>query len=302
MDCTKINLKKGSKGADVKELQKYMTYIKVYDGNIDGEFGTYTENAVKKMQDMYGNSADGVFGSKTCKKCGINGQDISNSIQAIPVDQFENMLTRFDEYVKSNKKEPNICYVDISNKYRYVSKDKLKEMRKRYDAYIKKNGRKPNVCYVNYPTTVESNRFTNDSFIKAFKDAVGDFSTYKEAYNKLKGRGYIGYNNDIYDQKTALKRLKNRQGLNCSDSCQLMYALAVAMGISVRYKHIMCRSGTGHIQLDVKYPSGVSSWTTIDPAAALSKGSQYAFGRVWCSNGRLLAYNPQWLMTDDGRT
>lgn len=302
MDCTKVNLKKGSTGASVKELQRYLTYIKCYDGRIDGDYGDYTVKAVKKMQEMYGNSQDGVFGSKTCKKCGINGQDISKSIQAIPVDQFENIISRFEEYTKENKKEPNICYIDISTKYRYITKAKYLEMKKRYTEYIKKNNRKPACCYVNLPSATNTTEIQGNNFVQKFKDAVGDFSTFKEAYNKIKGRGYIGYNNDIYSQDVALKRLKNRQGLNCSDSCQLMYALGEAMGLTVRYKHIMCRSGTGHIQLDVKYPKGVTSYTTIDPAAALSVGSQYSFGRVWCANGRLLSYNDGWLMSDDGRT
>lgn len=302
MDCKKVKLQKGSKGNDVKELQKYMTYIKCYDGKIDGDFGNYTEQAVKKMQSMYGNSQDGIFGSKTCSKCGINGQDISNSVQAIPLVQFEDMIKRFDDYKKKNGKEAEICYINFENKYRYVSNKKYKDMLSRYEKYIKDNNKKPTVCYVNKPLKTESSLGGDAEIIRMMKDAIGDFSTYKEAYNKLKGRGYIGYNNDIYDQKTAIRRLKNRQGLNCSDSCQLMYALAVAMRITVRYKHIFCKSGTGHIQLDVKYPRGVSSWTTIDPAAALSKGSQYAFGRVWCPDGRVSSYNDGWLMTDDGRT
>lgn len=298
MDCSKVNLKNGSTGANVKKLQYYLTFLGFYDGKIDGKFGEYTEKSVKRLQSYYDCTQDGVFGSKTCKACGINGQSIDNSIQLISSETFDNMIERFDAYKKANKREANICYIDISNKYRYVSKSKFKDMRKRYEAYIKQHGHKPNGCYVNKPIGATS----NSSFVAQFKQAVGSFSTYKEAYNKIKGRGYIGYNNDIYNQKTALNRLKNRKGLNCSDSCQLMYALAREMGLTVRYVHIKCRNGMGHIQLDVKYPRGASVYTRIDPAAALSVNSQYAFGRVWCRNGRFLSYNDKWLMSDDGRT
>lgn len=297
MNCLKVNLNINDTGAEVKELQQYLTFLGFYKGNIDGKYGEYTEAGVKRLQSYYDCTSDGNFGSKTCKACGINGQSIDNSIQLIDSETFDNMIERFDEYKKSHKKEANICYIDISNKYRYVSKSKFKDMRKRYEKYIKDHGHKPNGCYVNIPTANN-----NNSFVTEFKKAVGNFITFKEAYNKIKGRGYIGYNNDIYDQKTALNRLKNRKGLNCSDSCQLMYALAIAMGLTARFVHIKCSNGMGHIQLDVKYPKGVSVYTRIDPAAALSVNSQYAFGRVWCRNGRFLSYNDRWLMSDDGRT
>ena len=68
IDCTKINLKKGSKGDTVRELQTILQKKGYYTGKLDGDFGKYTEDAVKKLQKEQGNSTDGVFGPKTCKK------------------------------------------------------------------------------------------------------------------------------------------------------------------------------------------------------------------------------------------
>ena len=144
MACSKVNLKIGSKGAEVKELQRYLTYLRYYDGLIDGVYGEYTKKAVQKMQKAYGNDPDGLFGPKTCKKWGINGQDISNSIQVLTLSTYKNMLQRYKQYKQDHKKEPNICYIDISNKYRYVTVKKFKECISYYEAFVKKNNREPN--------------------------------------------------------------------------------------------------------------------------------------------------------------
>lgn len=68
LDCNNINLKRGSKGEQVKELQTQLKLLKFYLYKIDGDYGKYTVNAVKKYQRQTKTLAvDGVFGSKTCK-------------------------------------------------------------------------------------------------------------------------------------------------------------------------------------------------------------------------------------------
>lgn len=74
LNCDKINLKKGSKGTEVKELQTILKEKKYYTGKIDGDFGSMTEEAVKKLQKAQGNSQDGVFGPKTCSKLQANNK------------------------------------------------------------------------------------------------------------------------------------------------------------------------------------------------------------------------------------
>ena len=72
-DCNKVNLKKGSRGAEVTLLQthlKTLGYYTTYNGSylrIDGIFGIYTEWALKKFQKVTGHTTDGWFGQKTCK-------------------------------------------------------------------------------------------------------------------------------------------------------------------------------------------------------------------------------------------
>ncbi len=61
-------LRKGSKGDDVKQLQRA---LHLYE---DGIFGPLTEEAVKQFQKKYGLVADGIVGSKTWDALGLGGQ------------------------------------------------------------------------------------------------------------------------------------------------------------------------------------------------------------------------------------
>ena len=80
MNCENINLKRGSKGADVKELQGILRNKGLYTGAIDGDFGIYTENAVKQFQKENKLLIDGVYGPVTCKK--LTGQKTNTNQQS----------------------------------------------------------------------------------------------------------------------------------------------------------------------------------------------------------------------------
>ena len=185
------------------------------------------------------------------------------------------------------------AYVTVKG-VNYTKKDYLDAV-KRVQAYITKNKKNPPRVWLRNQNTP-----TKSAIRRSLEDAIGTYNTFTEFYNKLKGRGYSYYYNDIYNQSQAIQRLKNKSGLNCSDICQLAYAAAKDLGYSVRYVHIICRSGTGHIQLDVKGKEFGSSWRRVDPAAALQ--SSYSLGSLWCSDGRVIGYDPGWLLSDDGVT
>jgi hypothetical protein len=67
MDCNKTNLRRGSKGEDVKTIQTLLTNFGYYTGRIDGIYGTYTEQAVKAYQKDKKLLADGIVGPVTCR-------------------------------------------------------------------------------------------------------------------------------------------------------------------------------------------------------------------------------------------
>lgn len=68
MECDKTNLKRGSKGEQVRELQTILQKMMYYIGKIDGDYGDITVSSVKAYQKKKGLLQDGVFGPVTCKK------------------------------------------------------------------------------------------------------------------------------------------------------------------------------------------------------------------------------------------
>ena len=58
-------LSKGSKGVQVKTLQRLLNALGYSCGSVDGDFGTKTNAAVLKFQKAKGLAADGVVGAKT---------------------------------------------------------------------------------------------------------------------------------------------------------------------------------------------------------------------------------------------
>lgn len=139
------------------------------------------------------------------------------------------------------------------------------------------------------------------SFHLALEDALGSpYQNITQLYNLLKGRGYAYYFNDIYSQKEAIARLKRRLPLNCADSSQIFFAALKDLGYNARLVHVMCRSGTGHIQVDGAGRELGGTYVRMDPAAALK--SSYPLGKLWCSNGKVIGFNPPWALSDDGVT
>lgn len=66
-----MSLKKGSKGAEVKEVQAKLKELGFLSGSVDGIFGQATEKAVKSFQKSVGLTTDGVVGSKTLTALGL---------------------------------------------------------------------------------------------------------------------------------------------------------------------------------------------------------------------------------------
>ena len=61
-------VKKGSKGNDVKAVQRFLNWCMNAKLAVDGDCGTNTEAAIKKWQTQYKLKVDGIFGSASKKK------------------------------------------------------------------------------------------------------------------------------------------------------------------------------------------------------------------------------------------
>ncbi len=65
-------LKQGSKGDEVREMQRRLKLWGYYKGSVDGVFGAGTKSAVIAFQKKNGLKADGVVGKETYKALGMN--------------------------------------------------------------------------------------------------------------------------------------------------------------------------------------------------------------------------------------
>jgi hypothetical protein len=92
-------LKKGDKGKEVEDAQRYLK-IKV-----DGDFGTKTEDAVKKFQKEEGLTADGVVGAKTWNAMGIFSTDLSETTHTSEKLFFNQKYMDKDEYLTGPTKK-----------------------------------------------------------------------------------------------------------------------------------------------------------------------------------------------------
>ena len=71
-------LKKGSKGFNVSNLQKFLNwYSSTFNLKVDGDFGALTDAAVKVFQKTEGLTDDGIYGSKSQAKANTYGTNVS---------------------------------------------------------------------------------------------------------------------------------------------------------------------------------------------------------------------------------
>lgn len=70
-DAGAILLKWGSRGEEVKEVQRRLKNWGFYNGNVDGIYGWRTAVAVKAFQRKHGLNADGIVGDATARAIGI---------------------------------------------------------------------------------------------------------------------------------------------------------------------------------------------------------------------------------------
>ena len=71
-------LKKGSKGFNVSNLQKFLNwYSSSFNLKVDGDFGALTDAAVKVFQKTEGLTDDGIYGSKSQAKANTYGTNVS---------------------------------------------------------------------------------------------------------------------------------------------------------------------------------------------------------------------------------
>ena len=167
------------------------------------------------------------------------------------------------------------------------------------------NKRYPSSCEFNsnvYKTNTSKKTVSSDEVFNYFVKVFGKVSTIDEALQKVKERGYAYYYDDTYTNKQSIDRMKAKKGINCTDSCQVFYHIAKALGYKVRVLHVYCSgTGGGHVRLQVKHSKHTSgNWINRDPACVLSANGK-PLTSIWCSGGKLLDTNGSWFMQNVNR-
>lgn len=152
LDCKKINLKKGSKGKEVEELQTILKNKGFYQGKIDGDFGDMTTDAVKKLQRSQGNDTDGVFGPKTCNK--LNQKKVpENNVNTYTdykgkkfyMTAIQEAAKTFRTHIKNNKNYPDYLVIKDSEGKQYkLGRTAYMGLFEDVSIFMVKNGRVPN--------------------------------------------------------------------------------------------------------------------------------------------------------------
>lgn len=220
-----------------------------------------------------------------------NGDTINENILK---DDYLDQARRVHEYVLKYGKMPN--YVTTLKSKKKVNIDLYSYCIAKILVFVKNNKQLPNYCNYNSDALKENvnpDRNYSEQIFDYFVSKFGSVSTIDGALAKIKGRGYGYYYDDAYSNKQSIDRMKNGQGVNCTDSAQVFWHIGKALGYDARAIHVKCRGGDGHVRL--QFYKRDYGWFNRDPAAVLDGECVEC---IWCGNGTYLATNPQWFLNN----
>lgn len=84
--------KLGSRGDEVRSIQKKLKSLGYYTGSVDGIYGTGTQSAVKAFQKSCGLTADGIAGQKTLLYLGL-GSSQSSKYSTSDIDLLAKVIS-----------------------------------------------------------------------------------------------------------------------------------------------------------------------------------------------------------------
>jgi len=215
---------------------------------------------------------------------------------------YIDMCNRLVKYVEKHKQLPNSVVYKVGHTEYTVYPRLLTEILSRILVYYNKNGSLPVYVTANYKVftkPTEPYEEVYNYFIKKF-GKFGD--TIDGALEKIAGKGYGYYYDDVYSNKQSIDRMKKGQGVNCTDSCHVFYNIMKALIHKGKYKkveclHVQCSGGDGHVRLRITLKDGTKIYR--DPAAVLSSGD---VTYNWCTSGySLLAVDPSWFLENLSR-
>ncbi len=91
--ATDVLSKLGSRGNEVRSVQKKLKSLGFYSGSIDGIYGVSTQSAVKAFQKSCGLKADGIAGSKTLLYLGLGGSSSSSGYSSADIELLAKIIS-----------------------------------------------------------------------------------------------------------------------------------------------------------------------------------------------------------------
>lgn len=230
---------------------------------------------------------------KVSKAPKAEGSLISRTIDKV---DYVKLAKYFVKFIKDNKRLPN--YIQF-NSYKIKPHLFIYCCAKIVKFYAE-NKKLPAYCNFNSNVFNASTKTSNDEIFNYFVKTFGNVKTIDDAFLKVKDRGYAYYYDDKYSNKTCIDRIKKKWGINCTDSCQVFWHIAKALGYDVKCIHVQCSSG-GHVRLKLKHKKNTDgNWINRDPAAILSDNGR-PLTYIWCERGTKLAENPSWFLENVNR-
>ena len=267
----------------------YINTKKEYKNGIDSKWSYYICKSILSP-------------NKDVKRIGV--KDAPNPIKdghisrTIKKNDYLKLIKDYVLFVEKKGRLPN--FVQIGNK-----KVRLK-LWTAFVSYIlykyNKNKKLPSYQNINTKIYIKPSESGNEVY-DYFKKVFGDFGdTIDGALSKVKDMGYGYYYDDVYSNKQSIDRMKNGQGVNCTDSCHVFYNILLVLIKKGKYKkveciHVLCSGGDGHVRLRITLNDGSKIYR--DPACTLSdNGEAYC---NWCMNGELLDVDPDWFIENLNR-
>ena len=211
----------------------------------------------------------------------------------VSYNQFLGMAQRFTTYVEERGKLP--LYITVSPN-RKMCVDDYCFMFARIIVFYDEHKRLPNSINVNSKSFVKPSEPSNEVYNYAVKKFGRTFSSLDDILEYV--ANYFSYE-FYYDDHKSNKEVTDEKAGNCTDLLQWLWNMAKALGYEVKCIHVMCSSGVGHVRGMFKHPKNTGGeWIYRDIACVASDGSITC---NWCSNGEVLAYNPDWFMENINR-
>lgn len=245
-----------------------------------------------------------IINNKKYKERGLynyfNRVDTLENVRKLAKDRYMNkkyvadgVIAEYTEcLIEDNKKDLSFlpAYVTGSDGTKYY-KNAYVSMAQRVSAYEVYNGRSPSIVYIEDPKGNGTTSKTVNNTLQSFEKLFGKVTDFDSCLRKIQGKGYAYYYNSRYNTIETLNRIYHKRGVNCTDSSQLFYRLAIALGYEVHFVHVY-----DHIRLRLKHKiNSKNKWFDRDPAAVL-KGNNIT--HLWRKGYKVKAIDPGWIFSD----